>query len=151
MTVSAWVYETANVGDDGQVVAKSDGGSGWQLKSSPDTGARTFAIAITNSSGGYVGRYSSTVRALNTWYHVAGVYDAAAQTLNIYVNGVLSNGTLLGTVPTSQRASTVAANIGRRTGGFNIQGIIDDVRIYGRALSVAEIQADMATPVAGGL
>ncbi len=147
MTLSAWVYETANVGDDGQIVAKSDGGSGWQLKSTPDTGARTFGIAITNSSGGYVGRYSSTVRALNTWYHVAGVYDATAQTLNIYVNGVLSNGALLGTVPTSQRASAVAANIGRRTGGFNIQGIVDDVRIYGRALSVAEIQADMATPV----
>ena len=151
MTLSAWVYETANVGDDGQIVAKSDGGSGWQLKSTPDTGARTFGIAITNSSGGYVQRYSSTVRALNTWYHVAGVYDATARTLNIYVNGVLSNGTLSGTVPTSQRASTVAANIGRRTGGFNIQGIVDDVRIYGRALSAAEIQADMATPVGGGL
>ena len=93
MTLSAWVYETANVGDDGQIVAKSDGGSGWQLKSTPDTGPRTFGIAITNSSGGDVQRYSSTVRALNTWYHVAGVYDATAQTLNIYVNGVLSNGT----------------------------------------------------------
>jgi hypothetical protein len=147
MTLSAWVYETANVGDDGQIVAKSDGGSGWQLKSTPDTGTRTFGIAITNTSGGYVGRYSSTVRALNTWYHVAGVYDAAAQTLNIYVNGVLNNGVLFGTVPTTQRASTVAANIGRRTGGFNIQGIVDDVRVYGRALSAAEIQADMATPV----
>ena len=108
---------------------------------------RTFGIAITNSSGGVLQRYSSTVRALNTWYHVAGVYDATARTLNIYVNGVLSNGVLSGTVPTSQRASTVAANIGRRAGGFNIQGIVDDVRIYGRALSVAEIQADMATPV----
>ena len=116
---------------------------------SPDTGARTFAIAITNSSGGYVGRYSSSARALNTWYHVAGVYDAAAQTLNIYVNGVLNNGALFGTVPATQRASTVAANIGRRTGGFNIRGIVDDVRIYGRALSVAEIQADMAAPVGG--
>ena len=52
MTLSAWVYETANVGDDGQIVAKSDGSSGWQLKSTPDTGPRTFGIAITNSSGG---------------------------------------------------------------------------------------------------
>jgi hypothetical protein len=37
MTLSSWVLETANVGDDGQIVAKSDGSSGWQLKSSPDT------------------------------------------------------------------------------------------------------------------
>jgi len=146
MTVSAWVFETANVGDDGQIVAKSDSGSGWQLKSTPDTGARTFGVAITNASGGRVQRYSNATRALNTWYHVAGVYDATAQTLNIYVNGVLSNGTLSGAVPSSQRASSVAANIGRRSGGFYIKGTIDNVRIYSRALSAAEIQADMAKP-----
>ena len=28
MTLSAWVYETANVADDGQIVSKSDGGTG---------------------------------------------------------------------------------------------------------------------------
>ena len=119
------------------------------MKSSPDIGVRTFGVAIHNASGSSVQRYSSTVRALNTWYHVAGVYDAVAQTLNIYVNGVLNNGVLSGTVPTSQRASTVAANIGRRSGGFHIQGIVDDVRVYGRALSVTEIQADMNTAVGG--
>src|SRR4029077_1058763 len=37
MTISAWVFETANVADDGQIVAKSNDGGGWQLKSSPDT------------------------------------------------------------------------------------------------------------------
>src|SRR5258705_6302792 len=51
MTLSAWVYETANVGDDGQIVAKSNGSSGWQLKSTPDTGVRTFGVAISNPSG----------------------------------------------------------------------------------------------------
>ncbi len=39
------------------------------------------------------------------------------------------------------------ANIGRRTGGLNFIGLIDGVRIYNRALSQAEIQVDMATPV----
>jgi glucose/arabinose dehydrogenase/PKD repeat protein len=150
MTLSAWVYETANVGDDGQIISKSDGNSGWQLKSSPDTGVRTFAIAITNPGGVAIQRYSNTVRTLNTWYHVTGVYDASAQTLSVYVNGVLDNGALSGTVPASQRASSVNANIGRRTGGFYIQGTVDDVRLYGRALSLAEIQADMSTPVSGG-
>jgi len=150
MTLSAWVYETGNVGDDGQIIAKSDGGPGWQLKSTPDTGVRTYGIAITNSGGAMTQRYSQTVRALNTWYHVAGVYDAAAQRLDIYVNGVLDNGALSGTIPTSQGNSPVNANIGRRTGGFNIKGTIDDVRVYARALTAAEIQADMATPVSTG-
>jgi len=150
MTLSAWVFETANVADDGQIVAKSDGASGWQLKSSKDTGPRTFGIAITNTAGASVQRYSQTVRALNTWYHVAGVYDATARTLNIYVNGILNNGVLSGTVPSSRLNSTVNANIGRRTGGFTIAGIVDDVRIYNRALTQSEIQSDMAVGVDGG-
>jgi glucose/arabinose dehydrogenase/PKD repeat protein/fibronectin type 3 domain-containing protein len=147
MTVSAWVFETANVADDGQIVSKSNGSAGWQLKSTPDTGPRTFGIAITSTTGASIQRYSSTARALNTWYHVAGVYDAAARTLNIYVNGTLTNGTLSGTVPTSQGNAPVNVNIGRRTGGFYINGTLDDVRIYNRALSAAEIQGDMATGV----
>jgi hypothetical protein len=150
MTLSAWVFETANVGDDGQIIAKSDGGSGWQLKSTPDTGVRTFAVAITDANGSPVQRYSRTVRALNTWYHVAGVFNAATRTLDIYVNGVLDNGVLDGTVPTGIRSSPVNVNIGRRTGGFNIRGTLDDVRIYARALAATEIQADMGSPVGNG-
>jgi len=148
MTLSAWVLETANVGDDGQIVAKSDGGAGWQLKSSPDTGVRTFAVRLVSSTGAIVQRYSRTVRSLNTWYYVTGVYDAAARTLNIYVNGALDNGVLNGTVGTSQRNATVNANLGRRTGGFFIRGTIDDVRLYGRALTPTEILDDMNNPVA---
>jgi hypothetical protein len=147
MTVSAWVYETANVVDDGQIIAQSDGGSGWQLKSTPDTGTRTFGFAITDPSGAIVQRYSTTVRVLNTWYYVTGVYDAPAQTLHIYVNGVLDDGVLAGAVPSSQRSSSVNANIGRRTGGFNLQGIVDNVRIYSRTLTQSEVQTDMSAPV----
>src|SRR5438445_585422 len=146
MTVSAWIYATANPAADGQIVAKSDG-SGWQLKTSPDTGPHTFGMAISPSN---TQRYSKTVRQLNTWYHVAGVYDAAARTLNIYVNGVLDNGVLVGTVPASQaNAANERVTVGRRTGGFYFQGTIDEVRLYGRALSQAEIQSDMNTGIAG--
>jgi glucose/arabinose dehydrogenase len=147
MTLSAWVKEAANVVDDGQIIAKSDDGSGWQLKSTPDTGVRTFGVAVAGS-GGTAQRYSTTVRSLNVWYHVTGVYDASARTLNIYVNGALDNGVLSGTVPGSIVGSTVNANIGRRTGGFYINGVVDDVRVYDHALTLAEIQADMNTPVA---
>jgi hypothetical protein len=36
-------------------------------------------------------------------------------------------------------------NIGQRGGGFLFQGTIDEVRLYTRALSQAEIQSDMNT------
>ena len=146
MTWSAWVKAAANPADDGQIVAKSDDTSGWQLKTSPDTGPHTFGVAVAGAPI-LAQRYSTTVRSLNVWYHVAGVYNAAARTLDIYVNGVLNNGTLSGTIPASQINAAVNVNIGRRSGGYYFNGIIDEVRIYNRALSQAEIQADMNTPV----
>ena len=100
-----------------------------------------------STSGANTQRYSTTVRSLNTWYHVAGVYNAAVRTLDIYVNGVLDNGALQGAVPASQAAQSSPVNIGRRATGSYFSGILDEVRIYSRALSVEEIQAVMNTPL----
>jgi len=147
MTWSAWIFATADPADDGQIVAKSGNGDGWQFKTSPDTGPHTFGVGVSVDGTNLVQRYSNTTRALNTWYHVAGVYNAAARTLDIYVNGVLANGVLRGTVPAAQYDPAQNVNIGRRSGGYYFQGTIDEVRIYNRALSQSEIQSDMNTPV----
>jgi hypothetical protein len=148
MTWSAWVRATANPQNDGQIIAKSDSSAGWQLKSSRANGPQTFGVAVSRDSSSHTQRYSRTVRSLNTWYHVAGVYNAARRTLNIYVNGVLDNGVLSGTVPSSQFNANTIVFIGRRSGGGNyFNGIIDQVRIYNRALSAAEVLADMNTPI----
>ena len=147
MSWSAWVYATGNPLDDGQIVARSNN-AGWQFKTTPDTGKRTFGVMVSGSSTSITQRYSKTVVALNTWYHVAGVYNAAAKTLDIYVNGVLDNGALSGTVPSSQYVPNLNVTIGKRSSGFSFNGIIDNVRVYTRALSVSDVQADMNTPIA---
>jgi fibronectin type 3 domain-containing protein len=155
MTWESWVYVASNPPDDGQIVALSDDNSGWQLKTTPDTGARTFGIAISADGASHTQRYSKTVVAPNTWYHVAAVYNSTVQTLDIFVNGIVDDGVL--TNPIGARSSipsvqvlppaSVTANIGRRTGGYYFNGVLDDVRVYSRALSQAEIQADMNTGV----
>jgi glucose/arabinose dehydrogenase/chitodextrinase len=150
MTWSAWVYATANPADDGQIIAKSAGGggaAGWQFKTSPDTGPHTFGVTVSSNGTAITQRYSSTIRNLNTWYFVTGVYNASAQTLHIYVNGQLDDGVLVGTVPSSQFDPAQNVTIGRRTGGYYFQGMLDEIRIYNRALTQAEIQADMDTPI----
>ena len=153
-TFSAWVNAASVPRDDGVIIAKSQGALGWQLKTSPDSGQHRFAIGVTGPGNTWVQRNSATVRALNTWYHVAGVYNAAAQTLDIYVNGVLDDGVMTGigplTVPASQ-VNNAGANvtIGRRADGYYFSGVIDEVRVYGRALAPTEIQSDMNTPLAG--
>ena len=131
MTWEAWVNAAGNPPDDGQIIALSDDNSGWQLKTTPDTGPRTFAIAISADGASHTQRYSNATVALNTWYHVAAVYNATVQTLDVFVNGVVSDGVL--TNPVGARSSipsvqvlppaSVNANIGRRTGGYNFNGI----------------------------
>ena len=55
----------------------------------------------------------------------------------MYLNGQLDDGTLLGTVTATQQNSSSNVNIGRRPGSnsFNLNGRIDDARIYNRALA----------------
>jgi glucose/arabinose dehydrogenase/PKD repeat protein len=148
MTLSAWINISANPFDDAAIVAKL-GTAGWQLKTSPDTGKRTAAIQISSNGSNSIQRYSATPLATNVWHHIAGVYDAVARTLNIYVNGVLDNGLLSGTVPAAQVDANFNANIGQRTGmpgTYNFQGRIDEVHVFNRALSASEIQNDMNVP-----
>jgi hypothetical protein len=153
MTVSAWVNAAAFPSDDAAIVSKRASGEiGYQLDTTVDRGPRTVGFKLTNSAGGSMFRYGATTLQANTWYHVTGVYNAATSELHVYLNGQLDDGTLVGTVTATQQNSSANVNIGRRPTGstFNFNGRIDDVRIYNRALTPAEIQTDMNTPVAAG-
>ena len=150
MTVSAWVNSAVFPSDDAAIVSKrANSKVGWQLDTTVDRGPRTIGFKLTNSSGGDMFRYGATALLANTWYHVTGVYNAASSQLHVYLNGQLDDGTLLGTVTSTQRNSSVNVNIGRRPGSSsnNFNGRLDDVRIYNRALTQTEIQADMNAPV----
>ena len=153
MTISAWIKAAAFPVDDAAVVSRFTRGAaqGFQFDTTVDTGPRTIGFKLTGASGALMIRYGATTLQLNQWYFMTGVYDAAARTLDVYLNGQLNNGTLLGTVTATQQNSPLNVSIGRRTGlsGFAFNGTIDEVRIYNRALTQAEIQADMATPVGG--
>ena len=150
MTVGAWVYASAFPADDAAVVSKRAAGEvGFQLDITKDTGPRTIGFKLTDSTGGQMLRYGATTLQLNTWYYITGVYNAVNQSLDVYLNGALDNGTLQGTVTSSQQNSTANVTIGRRAGatGFEFNGRIDDVRIADHALTQDQIQTDMVTPL----
>jgi alpha-N-arabinofuranosidase len=78
--------------------------------------------------------------APNKWYHLAGVYDADAKTLALYADGVLQQ-----TVPyRSAWKATGKTAIGRglwqKANVDFVSGSIDDVRIYGTALTAEQIR-----------
>jgi hypothetical protein len=84
---------------------------------------------------------STDIINLNTWYHVVGVYDGS--TVKIYVDGILKGST---SATGSITAVTTSLRIGYTYDGSRFNGLIDEVRIYNRALSEEEIKQHFATP-----
>ncbi|MFH1048262.1 MAG: LamG domain-containing protein [Patescibacteria group bacterium] len=80
------------------------------------------------------------------WYHIEGVYNAAASTVNIYVNGILQAGTVAGTIPSSIADDAARFHIGAEdssTAAANFyDGLIDSVRVYNYARAQDEILLD---------
>jgi hypothetical protein len=146
MTISAWIKSSSYPVDDAAIVSNLGGHYlGFQLDTTVDRGPRTIGFKLGDVCTNVMARYGATPLLLDTWYHVAGVYDAAAQTMNVYLNGELDNGFLLGSVSPTHRSSREAVYVGSRSdrSGFEFAGAIDDVRIYSFALTKAEIAADM--------
>jgi chitodextrinase len=79
------------------------------------------------------------------WHYVTGRYDGSA--LSIWVDGVLENSRSAPGLTLS--SSNYHAEFGGHCNGYSypFNGTLDDVRIYRRPLTQAEIQGDMATPV----
>jgi glucose/arabinose dehydrogenase len=84
---------------------------------------------------------------LSAWSHLAMTYDGAVQRL--YVDGSLvASAPRTGGITTGAGALTIGRN---GVWGEAFDGLVDDVRVYGRALTASEIAADRDTPVGGGV
>jgi hypothetical protein len=101
----------------------------------PDGGG-TFDGTIRETSG-------TSAVPVDRWSHVALTYDGS--TLRLYVDGQqASSRVTTGSIQTPASPLWIGGN---RPYGENFGGLIDEVRVYDRALGRAEIREDMATPV----
>jgi Concanavalin A-like lectin/glucanases superfamily/VanZ like family len=145
MTITAWINSSFFPYDDAAIVSQKHARSGYQLDTTIDKGARTIGFKLSNVCGNDMARYGATPLVVGTWYHVAGVYDAPKRTLDVYLNGKLDNGPLIGPITSTQHSSRWPVYIGRRSDleGFGFVGLIRNVRIYSFALTHEEIAAGM--------
>lgn len=142
-TVEAWVYSNQN--NLGQIVSKSrlhdlrnyellwldEGNGGPKIK---------FEFSI---NGVTYWTYSQLLK-YKEWYYVAGVYDGAY--MKLYVNG---NQVAITPASGMVDVNTEPLTVGRRSDGIRFfNGIIDEVRIYNRALTTSEIQTNYNAPTA---
>ena len=90
-----------------------------------------------------IGTPDIDVTLLNTWVHVVGTYDG--QNIKIHINGVLKGTTpRVGTI-SSKTTNVIFGNNPASTRPFN--GIIDEVKIWNKALTQAEIQTEYSSSI----
>jgi hypothetical protein len=139
MTLEAWAYPTTVSPAWRDVIYK--GNDNYYLEGTSSSGV---LVAGAIFGGAYGEVYGPNALTANTWTYLAVTYDGAA--MRLYVNGVqVASRAQTGAIATSTNPLQIG---GDSIYGQYFAGRIDEVRIYNRALSAAQIQSDMNTPVA---
>lgn len=135
-TIDAWINPAGNSTTNTILDKRVAGPVGWALALA--TGKLAFAMQDgSTASATYI---SPNVLPANTWTHVAIVVSRATNQGWAYVNGVLDGTFTPSTTAPGSINNAGALYIGRSFSGTNYwRGCIDDVEIFCRALSQAEI------------
>jgi len=135
LTLEAWIKITAFTNNPAVIVQKYSGVYGYNF----DIYTQGPRFLIRDSSGTrYDAPYPPTL-SLNTWYHLVVTYQTGGSFYS-YVNGVQYGPTSASSLPIGTSVTPL------RIGSYNdvtriFNGLIDEVRIYNRALSAAEVLA----------
>jgi len=150
ITIEAWINTKAFGTNQyrsyvGRLTGNNTDGCGMQygLSSFWNTGDQVEFWAhkegVTDCSGlNYI--ISSSIM-LNTYYHIVGTYDSVTGMQRLYINGKLNVESNKGAGTKIRSYPNQRLYIGMNPQGiWPFNGIIDNVRIYGTALSLGEIQ-----------
>ena len=111
----------------------------YLLRAEKGTSGINFDFFIYYGTDWEPGAYSISHFAFGVWHHVVGTYNR--QHVKIYVNGKLKG--------SSARTGAMSLTGNNTVIGFWINkyfyGLIDEVRVYNRALSLEEVRGNMFT------
>jgi len=154
ITIEAWIYPTdfrANywestiVGNDNTNESVT---AGYVLRFG-GSGQLNFAFG-NGSSGTWVANSFLTPAGsltLNTWQHVAAVYDGS--NIKLYINGIEENSYSTSTNIYTSTASCRIGNNANLGGDRYMTGKIDEVRIWDDARTKDELRTNMHTELTG--
>ncbi|MBP6914244.1 LamG domain-containing protein [Candidatus Parcubacteria bacterium] len=137
MTISIWV-KVYNVDSWQHLVHTGWAANGAYLLALYNSGA---TLQMKNSVGtSYSATYADII-SINNWYNVVGLYNDSDKSLKVYVNGIkaATDGTATGTMLTVSGTTFIATS--------ELNGLIDDIRIYNQAMSNSEIENNYYTGI----
>jgi len=139
-TICAWVNPS---------VLPANGFHHMVIRYGNTTGANASVLAISTQAsapkisfiGSAYDAHADYTMPTNTWSHLCSTFNGGT-TASLYVNGVfIASPTFVGTGPLNTISSSLAIGTWTGSGGtaYYWRGVLDDVRIYGVALSDAQI------------
>jgi hypothetical protein len=143
ISISAWALFRDNAtGDQQHIVSRDHSASGspyidWALnQDGPSNDKMEFALQI---DGALHIAESSVVPTINVWHHYVGTYDGS--TMKLYEDVIeIATKSVSGSITDTNKDVQIGAEDDAGTIRRVIDGQIDEVRIYNRALSAAEIR-----------
>lgn len=138
LTVTAWVYSNQD-GDWQAIVQRGNASSqGWDFFKRGDSNKlRFYCYGLTTN----VEVTSSSTIKTGGWHHVVGIYDSANSKLKVFLDGVKTEVTASGSIAAYSGNLQIANNVNY------FYGIIDDVAIFNRALTDAEVLSIYLTQI----
>ena len=104
---------------------------------------------VNNGSNQYTSFDYSTIISANVWFHAATVFDGSLANnsrLKIYINGRLITTTSTAAVPATLPTNTANFILGLYGANQAWNGLLDDMRLYNRALTAKEIWQSYTMP-----
>jgi hypothetical protein len=142
MTLEAWVFPTASTSWATTLMKENAKGLAYSLYASSSANRPIVYFNTGTSTTRHHYLSGPAALPLNTWSHLAATYDGV--TLRLYINGAqVSSQPHTGSIITT----TGALRIGGYSMGEFFRGLIDEIRIYNRALSPSEVLTDLNTRV----
>jgi len=140
-TLSAWVKAPGVQEDGAALIAKGTGGGGEQY--TIDVYGGTYRFFVRAASGEAVVAQGS-VRPNGLWQHVVAVYGRTLARMKLYVNTTeVASSAPFGTdlLANPHDISLGARQLNTSDYDLNLNGVLDDVRVYARALTPSDISA----------
>jgi len=147
MTVELWVWDEQFIEWGGYMVAVQDNGAfekGWLL----GTRWKAFSFALSSEDaddGDGLLTYLNSGNSydVNEWHHVVGTYDG--KEMKIYVDGKLegTSGVQSGPINYPDRVFFSMGAYKDDNEDFVLKGMLDEVRLYDRALSEKEVSNNL--------
>ncbi len=141
ITLETWVYFNSG-GRNGILEKHESPSSGWWV----DLNTDLSALVVT--AGGNLSVSSNTHPQLNTWHHIAIIYNGT--NLSIYLDGVdvsnANSGTGSGAILNNSRDIRIGD---LNWTSSNLDGKMDEIRIWNDVRTQDEIRANMFQPLNG--